>query len=625
MALKKFSFAPGIVKETTAYANEGGWFDGDKVRFRAGLPEKIGGWTKVTTATYQGSCRALHEWAALDTNRFLAIGTHLRYYILWGSQIYDITPVQKTSTLAANPLTAAAPPATTITVHDVAHKAAVGNYVIISGAAAFGPYAAADLNREFTITQIVDADNYLINGGKAAASAVSGGGSTVTLTYLIPPGLDVAVPGTGWGAPPWGGLPVQTGETAPPYKGGWGQPYYVTGEGTVPVNQIRLWSQDNFGEDLVFNIRRGAIYYWTRANGVNQRAVPLTSLPGAPTPAWTPLWAFEVMVSEVDRHVIAIGTNDYQQNFLDPMLVRWSDAENIVDWEPRRDNSAGGQRLSSGSQLLGALRTRQEILIWTDHNLQSMRFIGAPYWFSFNLIAENVSLLCPSGAVNADGRVFWIDKNGFYVYSGQVQALPCTVRDYVFHDFNYSQSWKVTAGHNHNFQEVIWFYPSANSMEVDRYVTYNYVDNVWSIGSLKRTCWLDHGYSDSYPVGAADGYLWNHEKGDDADGVAIDAWIESSDVDLDDGEHFIFVRRTVPDVTFRGGGNAQSLNLSLKFRPSPGVPYDAPVTTTVVPGTKYCWTRKRGRQMVMRLESNSPGTSWRAGAMRFDLQPDGKQ
>src|SRR5262245_52319516 len=401
MPLQKFTFRPGIIRETTSYSSEGGWFDGDKVRFRAGLPEKIGGWVKAVGAKFLGSCRALHEWSSLDTNRFLALGTHLKYYLLWGSSYYDITPIRPADTpVGQNPFTTAG--CTFLIVHDPAHGATTGDFVTFAGATAgFDPwpsntephqqYTPDDLNQEFQIVEVIDPDHYRIQttiySEDAGIPAGGGGGGPVTGTYQIRTGLDVAVAGTGWGAPPWGG----TGKGGVPENAsqpvGWGMPYYTESEGTVPYNQIRLWSQDNFGEDLVFNIRNGAIYYWDRSAGVQTRAVELSTMSGSPNPDWVPRYAFEVMVSEVDRHVIAIGTNEPLEDFLDPMLIRWSDAENVLDWEPRRNNSAGGLRLSAGSRLAGALRTRQEILIWTDQGLNSMRFIGPPYWFGLNLIA----------------------------------------------------------------------------------------------------------------------------------------------------------------------------------------------------------------------------------------------
>lgn len=641
MPLQKFVFQPGINRESTSYTAEGGWYDGDHIRFRAGMPEKIGGWIKAVQVKFQGSCRALHEWTALDGNKFLALGTHLKHLILWGSQYYDITPIRVSDQdLGLNPFITAG--GDLLTVTHVAHGATNHDFVTFSGATTgWDPapsnlephpvYTPEILNREYQIVDIADVDHYRIatgiQGETAGIPAGGGGGGPVLATYQVHTGLDIAVPGTGWGASPWGGFPPQAGETAPPYKGGWGMPYDIGAEeGRIPYNQIRLWAQDNFGEDLVFNIRTGAIYYWKRSTGVLTRAVELYTMPGAPDPAWTPRYAFEIMVSEVDRHVIAIGTNDWGQDFMDPMLIRWSDAENVIDWEPRRNNSAGGIRLSSGSRLRGALRTRQEILIWTDKNLQSMRFIGAPYWFGTNLLAENVSMLAPNAAINASGRVFWMDRNGFYIYSGQVQELPCTVRDYVFGNFNMAQAYKVAAGHNHNFQEVIWFYPTAASTEVDRYVAYNYVENVWCYGNLQRTCWLDLVRSDSFPVGTGpDGYLYHHEIGEDADTEPMAAWIESSDLDIGDGDRYMFLRRIIPDVVFRGSAEAQSVGLSVRMRHAPGDQYVTEERKEVHPWTKYVWTRARGRQMAVRIESTAYGVGWRSGALRFEIQPDGRR
>lgn len=654
MPLTKIQFRPGINRESTSYAAEGGWFDCDKVRFRAGMPEKIGGWQRATAQKFLGSCRSMHEWAALDSNSFLSLGTHLKFYVMWGSSYYDITPIRVLrADMPDNPFTTAAESGFLV-VHHPDHLATIGDFVVFEGAtAAFDPfpsnpdphptYTAAVLNREYQITEIVDNDHYKIYTGipsEAAGMPAGGmGGTLAVATYQIHTGLDVAVPGTGWGAPPWGGLPLAEGggdpvppnPTAPPHKGGWGMPYYVfQEEGSVPTNQIRLWAQDNFGEDLLFNIRGGAVFYWKRTSGVNSRAVELKDvvppLGVTVNEDWIPRWAFETLVSEVDRHAIAVGTNDVLQDFLDPMLIRWSTAENVLDWEPRRNNSAGSLRLSSGSRLRGVLRTRQEILIWTDKNLQSMRFIGSPYWFGLNLIAENVSTLCPSAAINAGGRVFWMDRNGFYTYAGQVQELPCTVRDYVFSDFNIGQSWKVTAGHNHNFQEVTWFYPTADSQENNRYVMYNYVENAWSYGTLTRTCWLDQVWADSFPVATGkDGVLYHHEKGDDDGDDPMGAWVESTDVTIQDGDRYMFIRRLVPDFAFRGSSDRQAVGVSVRMRQAPGAFFTTEVRASVNPYTKYNWIRARGRQMVVRIESSEKGTGWRAGALRFEMQADGKR
>lgn len=629
MPIQKFILRPGIVKEATNYANEGGWFDCDKVRFRGGLPEKIGGWRKAVKVPFKGTCRSLHEWQALDQNKFLGLGTHLKYYILWGSAYYDITPLRSTAVIGTDPFTTAGggvigmteQPAALI-VHDVAHGVTANDFVTFTGVTAgFDVYTPADLNNhEFQVIEILDPDTYKVDTGyrPGTTAGIHGGGGPVTAAYQVVTGLDIAVPGTGWGASPWqGGPPLQGTQVA------WGQAYsYEANEGNLPYNQIRLWTQDNFGEDLVFAIRGGEIYYWDRTHGVQERGVVLSTMTGAKQ---APQFAFVILISEGDRHVVAIGTNDFNQNFLDPLLVRWSDQENALDWEPRRDNSAGSYRLSSGSSLAGALRTRQETIIWTDKNMHSMRFTGPPYTFGFNLIAENVSLLSPRAMVNGGGRVWWMDRNSFYVYTGQVQDLPCTVSDYVFSDFNMSQRMKVVAGHNHNFQEVVWFYPSLNAQEVDRYVAYQYVDNLWTIGKLSRTAWLDLVFGGSYPVATADGWLYHHEYGDDADDQPMPAWVESSDLSIESGDRFAFLRRVIPDIAFRGDSASQAVGLTLRARRAPGDFYIEKARAEITPYTKDCWVRARGRQFSVRFESNSIGTGWRLGAFRVELQPDGRR
>lgn len=639
MALKKVTFRPGIVREATNYVNEGGWYDGDKIRFRGGLPEKLGGWKKAVRSMFQGSCRSLHEWMALDSNRFLGLGTHLKFYILWGDAYYDITPLRGTFVLGLgtppdgmNPFTTAGgglvgmteQPAMLI-VHHTEHKATTHDFVtFLNVTAGFDVYTVADLNgKEFQIVEIIDKDTYKVDTGfrPGTTAGIHGGGGPVSGEYQVFTGLDVAVPGTGWGASPWGG--TVTASSAPgTLQTPWGMGYDYHEEGNVPISQIRLWSQDNFGQDLIFCIRNGTVFYWDRTTGVQKRAVPLAEMPGADN---APLMAFEVMISEGDRHVVAIGTNDIGSETIDPLLVRWSSQENPFDWYPRRDNTAGTYRLSSGSSLAGAIRTRQETLIFTEKNLHSMRFTGDPYIFGFNLIAENVSLLSANAAINAGGRVWWMDRNTFLVYTGAVQELPCTVRDYVFGDFNMGQRQKVFAGHNHNFQEVCWFYPSAKSQEVDRYVFYNYVDQVWAYGQIERTAWLDLVFGQSYPVATAKGILYNHEVGDDADDQPLVAWVESSDIDLEDGEHFVFIRRLVPDVVFRGKGELQSVGVTLRSRRAPGDFYTEKERQTITPYTKEVWVRARGRQFSMRLESESLGTGWRVGAFRVDMIPDGRR
>ena len=626
MPIKRIELQPGIMRETTNYANRGGWYDGDKIRFRAGKPEKIGGWRKALDAKFDGSCRLMHEWQALDLNRFLFLGTHLKAYILWGSAYYDITPIRATHVLADPFRTDGG---NRIIVTDMTGGLTPNDYVTYSGATDITNIMpplersedgtprstivpAAMLNQEFQVSEIIDDHHYVILLPEPHnTSGYVGGGPAVSAAYQVYTGLDVAVPGTGWGASPWG-TPI-----------GWGEGYsYRDNEGNLPYNQIRLWTADNYGEDLIYAIRGGQIFYWARNLGVDKRGVPLQSMAGA---LEAPHYAFVILISEGDRHVVAIGTNDLGQDTLDPLLVRWSDQENALDWEPRRNNSAGTYRLSSGSSLQGAVRTRQEVIIWTEKNMHSMRYIGPPYTFGFNLLAENVSLISPRGMINAGGRVFWMDRNSFYAYTGQVQELPCTVTDYVFSDFNMAQRAKIFACHNHNFNEVMWFYPSELSDEVDKYVAYQYVDNVWTYGTMERTAWLDLVWGGSYPVATSDGQLWHHEYGDDADTEPLPAWVESSDLDVEDGDKFAFLRRVIPDVQFRGDGSAQAVGLTLRARRAPGDFYIEKARAEITPYTKDCWVRARGREFSLRFESNSIGTGWRLGAFRIEVQPDGKR
>ncbi|MET1083309.1 MAG: hypothetical protein ABWY12_09725 [Burkholderiales bacterium] len=620
MPIEKVVFRPGIVKEATNYANEGGWFDGNRVRFRAGLPESIGGWTKVLAdRQFLGTCRSLHDWVGLDKSRFLSLGTHLKFYILWGGEYYDITPIRAIHTpLTADPFLLEANGVLQVT--DSGHGATLNDFVIFSGATTgitgSALITAAVLNREYQIIEILDANHYRIQSIDDPANIGQvGGGAAVKAEYQIASGLDEAIVGNGWGAGPWGGV-----GSIPTV--GWGDPYPGASSGFVPYNQIRLWSQDNYGEDLIFNIREGPIYYWVKSLGVDDRGKELKDMPGANQP---PQVAMFIFMSESDRHVVAVGTNEEgTPSILDPLLVRWSDQEDALDWEPRRDNSAGALRLSSGSAAQAAIRTRQENLIWTDKNLHSMRFIGTPYTFSITLISESVSIISPNAAVNASDRVWWMDRNCFYVYSGQMAELPCSVRDYVFSDINFEQGLKIHGGHNHNFQEVMWFYPSRASSEIDRYVMYNYVEQVWSIGTLERTAWLDLTWGTN-PVAASDGWLYYHDLGTDADGDPLASWIQSADLDLGDGDNFMFVNRVLPDVHFRGPGNSQAVGLTLKHRKAPGAPYITKGRKEVTQATVYCWMRARGRQFALRVESDSLGTAWRFGVPRFEMQPDGKR
>ena len=640
MPLTKLQFRPGIIREITEYSNSGGWFDCDKIRFRQGYPEKIGGWRNVITEPLEGTCRHIHQWSSMESDRYVGLGTSSHLYILWSENYYDITPLRtappQPPVLGSNPFTTGALGATTMTVHIPSHGAKVGDWVQFSGATAFDVYTAGQLNTQYQVVTVPDANTITINMPVPNKTAnLAGGGSAVTAIFLISPGLDDAVIGMGWGIPPWNSsssLPAN-------WQCGWGEPWDPTQlyPADPTVNQLRLWDLDNFGEDLVANIRGGAIYYWHQAGGLGSRAVPLnqqvtvngvTFTPDVAVPAT----ARQVLVSPNDRHLIALGCEDINpagtgiNADADLLLVRWSTEEDAYTWFPKRTNTAGSQRLSAGSYIICGMRTASEILIWTDLGLWSQKYIGTPYVFGFEPIAEGLSIIGPNAMINTGSIVLWMDRGIFYAYTGQTQELPCALKDYIFNDFNYLQGYKVYAGHNHAFSEVIWFYPSASSMENDRYVIYNYGEQLWSLGTIERTAWLDMGRA-SYPVATdrKNSRLYYHEYGDDDDGSPLPAWVESADIDADGGEHYLFLSRLIPDVTFRGSAPQQALGITIMTRSAPGRAKVPVARLEVTPYTPEEYIRVRERQISFRIESEALGVSWRLGTLRTDMQPDGRR
>jgi hypothetical protein len=619
MPLQKFLFKPGINKEGTAYSNEGGWFDSNLVRFRKGLPEKIGGWAKSVANSFLGTGRALHAWVALDGTKYLGLGTNLKYYILEGASFNDITPIRSTdenvTTFAATNGSAV------ITATDTAHGAVMNDFVTISNAVSLGGnITAAVLNQEHQITSIPSPNTYTFTASATANASDSGnGGSATDAAYQINTGINTYVPSTGFGAGTWS-------------AGTWGSITSISF-----INQLRLWSHDNFGEDLIINPRGGGVFYWDESNGLTTRAVALSSLSGANLP---PTLALQVLVSDIDRHVICFGADPLNASgtartgSIDPMLIAFSDQENAAVWEPLATNTAGSLRLSAGSAIVGALRSKQEILVWTDIALYSMSFIGQPFTFGLNLVNEGVGLISPNGMINTPKGIFWMDKKGFYAYNGAVQEIPCTVQNYVFSDLNETQSYQAFSFVNKAFDEVGWFYCSGSSNVIDRYVVYNYEENLWTIGSLSRTAWLDEGVFDNPKavLSSSDiGYVYNHEVGNDNDGLPMtDVFIESSDFDIDPGgEDFQFIDRIIPDIKFTGtaatGSNGQAVNLVLKRRNFPGEDLTTAVTSTCTSNTTKIDTRVRGRQAVLRIESDDDGVGFRVGAMRLDFRPDGRR
>lgn len=616
MPLAKLQFRPGINRESTSYANEGGWFDCDKVRFHQGFPEKFGGWQKYSSSTYLGTARALHNWVALDGSDFMGVGTHLKYYIEEGGGYNDITPL-RTTTSAGDVTFSATDGSTTLTVADSSHGAQESDFVTFSGAVSLGGLVTADvLNQEYQITRLVDANSYEVTLDSAANSSDTGnGGASVVGAYQISVGLNTQVGGTGWGAGTWS-------------RGTWGSGTTITTE-----TELRLWTQDNFGEDLLINPRDSAIYYWDKTSGLSSRAVEIGTLGGASN---TPTVAKQIMVSDNDRHVIAFGANPLGSSDQDNLLIRFSDQESLTDWTPTATNTAGDLRLGSGSEFIQAVETKREILVFTDRSLHSMRFIGPPFTFGIQQLASNITIIGPKSAVATEDFVFWMGIDNFYVYDGRTANLPCTVRDYVFEDFNSAEAEKVFAGVNSQWGEVIWFYPSASSSENDRYVVFNYIEKVWYYGNLARTAWRDRGLR-TYPIAAGssedNNYLYNHEIGVDDDGSAMDAYIESSQIDIGDGDKFLLIHRLIPDLTFTGSSGTPVANFTLEAREYPGSAYDTITNGTVTRSatspveqfTNQLDMRLRGRSFAIKVDSDSLGTRWRLGAPRVDLRPDGRR
>ena len=769
MPLQKLTFRPGVNREGTDYSNEGGYYDCDKIRFRSGFPEKLGGWVQLSTNQYLGTARSLWSWVDLNSNSYIGVGTNLKYYIEWGSGYYDITPIRRTVTLGANPfataystlngsitatqttliLTSAASfPATggfikigseqiyysgkssntltgltrgvngttavshgtssavgcsTITVTDVANGVVQNDFVTYSGATAFGGFTTGNINAQQQVLNVISLNSYTIDiSGVFSTSATSGGGSAVVAAYQINTGLDIYISGNGWGAGGWG-------------SGGWGLP------ATLGIgSQLRLWSNDNFGQDLIIAPRGGAIYYWAAGSGgtsaLNTRAVSLQSLANTTTmytttatfgsgvttitlsnvtnlvdgcyitgiglPAntyvtsayvqgsttvpisttttlassgnynvsysgqYVPNTTNQIISSAIQRFIIAFGANSYSPGTpntqFNPMLVRWSDQSNPEQWVPQLTNQSGEYVLTNGSYIMGARATRQEILVWTDTALYSMQYLGAPYVWGFQILMDNISVISPNCMITVNNVTYWMGIEKFYSYSGRVDTLPCSLRQYVFDDINQDQAYQIFAGANEGFNEVWWFYCSKSSTVIDKYIIYNYLDKVWYYGTMGRTAWLGVG---SYPVAADyNNRLLNHEVGTDdvstSQPMPIDAYVQSSDFDIGDGHNFGFVWRILPDVNFNGSNvNEPYVTMTVKPRQNSGTPYgqaDNPVvqsynnystrgTYNIQQFDGQVYTRLRGRQMSFRIESNTLGVSWQLGTPLIDIRNDGRR
>ena len=761
MPLAKLTFKPGVNRETTSYGSENGWYNSDLIRFRKGRPEKMGGWSRLSSNLIQGTGRSLHTWAALDASKYMGVGTESKFYVEEGGGYNDITPIRATTTLGSDPFTTGAASSAVLTVTAPSHGAADGDFVTFTGATLFDGITAAQLNTEFEIT-VVNPNSYTITtAGSASSGSTAGGGSAVSAAYQINTGLATVVTGTGFGAGLWGGattsyslttlnttvndsvtsiiltsatdfetaattitanltiastsLPLASstsfpdkgtvkinsenirygnnesntlsdltretdGTTIAPHTNGdavtfvgliriedeliqytgkttntldtgvvrgvrgttaaahssgvnvaeandfigWGKASSIA---ATTGGNIRLWSQDNWGEDLLLAVFDGTPYYWDKTLGLAARATDLASQTGASD---APTITRKVMVSGTDRHAICLGCNPLSDTVQDLLQVRWSDQEDPFDWTPTATNTAGGQRISSGSEIVAGVRTRQEILIWTDVNLHAMRFVGPPLTFAFSLLAGNISIIGPNAVVTIGDKVFWMDRENFYAYTGRVEVIPCTVLRYIFDDVNLEQGHKFFAASNKMFDEVFWFYVSSGATEIDRYAKFNFTEGTWDIGTLSRTAWVDYGIHDNPRASGVSNdinYIYVQEIGDDADGSAMSSFIESADFDLGDGEQFMFMNRLIPDIDITDSSvdSSGSVDYVIKTRNFPGDSLITNSTNEVTPTTQQSFLRARSRQAVIRIQSSVTDLAWTLGDLRVDLRPDGRQ
>jgi hypothetical protein len=652
MPLQKLQLRPGVNRESTTLANEGTWFEMDKVRFRSGYPEKLGGWTldsgtSVATlqppaGAYWGVARSLWNWITLSGSNLMGIGTNLKYYIQEssGGNFYDVTPLRDVNVAASNAFTTVNA-STTVVVNDAGHGAQEGEFVTISGVVgAVNGIPAAALNREFRVTYIDSSTYSIVVSSPATSSGTTG---AATFSYQISTGGEIFTVGTGWGAGGWGG------DTAGVLTG-WGLPAPA---GVGVGIQLRLWSQDNYGQDLILNPRGGGLYLW-KVNlnpSIYDRAVLLSPTSPSPytTDAYCPSVVNSVAVSDASRFVIAFGCNDpldlVNPNRLDPLLVRWSDQEKYAVWDPTDiTNQAGSYRLSTGSSIVAHQQTRQEILVWTDAAVYSMQYLGPPFVWGFQILGDNISIVGPNATATATNVVYWMGYDKFYTYSGRVETLYCPLRQYIFGDINLQQQYQFFAGTNEGFNEVWWFYCSANSDVIDRYVIYNHLEKIWSYGNLARTAWLDTPLRESPTATGYNGQLIYHESGVN-DGTTnppspISSYIQSADVNIGDGHNYGFAWRMIPDVTFDGSTvNNPAVTMTLRPRQNPGSNYGPAASPTVTSTQNYqgqrnytvqqfteiVYVRVRGRQMAFRISSNGLGVQWQLGVPSLDIRPDGRR
>lgn len=698
MPLKKVLLKPGVNRENTRYTTEGGWYDCDKIRFRQGTPEKIGGWQQISPATYLGVCRSLWNWVTLESVYLIGVGTNLKFYIERGGAYNDVTPLRAVETLT-NPFETFNG-SSIVEVTDANGGYIDGDYVTFYGATAVG---GVTVDGEYQITTS-GTNTYTIDVGTPATSDATGGGTVIAM-YQINVGPSFVVPLTGWGSSTWGSGPWSVGQSS--------------------EDQVRIWSQGNFGEDLIYAPRGGGIYYWDASIGVNNPTFTVTiASPGVVTSnvpladdtairlvttgalptgltvgtlyyvinstgttfnlsttvggsaintsgtqsgthrilsrgenlanlanaSGVPTVQNFTIISDINRFVFALGCNEAGSTVQDPMLVRWSDQEDATNWTPAATNQAGSLRLSRGSEIITATQARQEVLVWTDAALYSLQYVGAPAVWAAQLVGENISIVSQNSVAYANGVAYWMGFDKFYKYDGRTQTLNCDLRQYIFNNISTDQFGQIFSGTNESYNEIWWFYCSSGSTTIDRYVVYNYLENIWYFGTLARTAWLDSGLS-QYPLAATYiNNLVNHEFGNDDNATgtpaAITSYITSSEFDLDDGDKFAFVWRVLPDVTFRGSdattpsmtmyllplknsGSGYSVNKATNAEHSVANSSSASIsriaTLPIEEFTGQVYTRVRGRQLAMKVESTALGVAWQLGAPRLDMRPDGRR
>jgi hypothetical protein len=635
MPFLKLLFKPGVNRDVTNYADEGGWYECDKVRFFSGFPQKLGGWVKATSETFIGTSRQLWNWITSTQDNLLGVGTNRKLYIEVGGYFYDITPIRDTLTTPdTDDCVYTTSGSNVVEIRVTGHLCDTGAFVTISGVTGnVGGIPDAEINAEHEIT-VLDANTFTFLVATSATSTVSGGGgNSIDIECQINPGNAAVTEGYGWGVGEWNG------------NFGWG----LSGPTPIFLPQ-RDWFMDNFDNDFVANIRNGPAYYWERGdstisivNALQNRAVPLQDIAtaGSYDPDAVPSAVMQIMVSQNDKHLVAFGAVPFGEtnpNTFDPLLIRWADQNNPGQWEPLPLNSAGFIRVSRGSKIVRAIATRQETLVFTDTHLYSFQFLGTTDVFGLQELGDNISVMSPRSMTAANNVTYWMGTDRFYMYDGRVQPLDTTLREYVFKDINFNQSPQVICGTNEGFYEIWWFYPSGDSDWVNRYVIYNYKENAWYYGNLVRTAWLDTPLR-AFPAAVATdqdqnpGVLYTHEVGVNDDSQPMVSYIESADFDIEDGEHFALTRRMIPDVSFNGSTdpNAQ-VHFVIRPRNFPGSSFnDQPsnnqrvIRASANQYTNQVFIRARGRQMAFRIESEDLGVQWQLGAPRIDLRIDGKQ